>query len=336
MRSLSNLIIILLCSSFTVAKIWTVDNKHPYVADYTTLTEAHNAASAGDTIYVYPSLQPYSFQTVTKQLTLIGVGFEITENFGEPVTPTTIIGSNYISFNAGSEGSQLIGFDGNFNVYINTSNILIKKNNLNAVIIALEGSGSVITQNKIIGNINTGSSQNYTVKNSAPNILVSNNIIVNTIGSSGFPRAIGDNANNSTIINNVLKSNYYPLTVSNCDVVNNILVSGPVVQIPNCSARYNMYYATDQELTDGIGNLQNIDMSTVFVDHGNNDFHLKAGSPAYGNGENGADMGNYGGQTPYVDSGFPGLPSILQINAPTVGSQAGGLNIIFDAKSNSE
>ena len=97
-----------------------------------------------------------------------------------------------------------------------------------------------------------------------------------------------------------------------------------------------MYSGDDSELTSGIGNLEQIDMTTVFVDHVNNDFHLLQGSPAYGSGDSDSDMGHYGWLTPYVDSGFPGLPSILKILAPTTGSQLGGLNIIFDVRSNKE
>ena len=90
------------------------------------------------------------------------------------------------------------------------------------------------------------------------------------------------------------------------------------------------------QLPEGNGNLRNVDMSTVFVDHENYDFHLLPGSPAIGAGENGTDMGIYGGDAPYVDGGFPGLPSILQIQAPTAGSQTSGLYISFKAKSNKE
>ena len=48
------------------------------------------------------------------------------------------------------------------------------------------------------------------------------------------------------------------------------------------------------------------------------------------------DTGIYGGSTPFIDGGFPGLPSIMEIQADHVGSQTGGLDINVKAKSNPE
>ncbi len=74
-------------------------------------------------------------------------------------------------------------------------------------------------------------------------------------------------------------------------------------------------------------------MDTVFVDYDGWDFHLLSDSPAKGSGQNGVDMGIYGGSTPFVDGGRPGLPLITDIDSDFVGSQQSGLDVTIKAKS---
>jgi len=68
-------IIFLLCTFFFCnsvnATILTVDNKYPYVAQFETLQTAHDAASAGDTIYVYPSLIPYIANSNYEEISIL-------------------------------------------------------------------------------------------------------------------------------------------------------------------------------------------------------------------------------------------------------------------------
>ena len=312
------------------AAIITVDNKYPYAGDYQTLFDAHSAASPGDTIVVYPSVVPYGAITITKQLIFYGVGFDITENFGEPYTPTSTIAGNMV-FETGSQGAWLEGFDGDFGVDINTNNIIIKRNDLSFVYVA-NGSGSVVTQNNIVGRgPSIGYSSKYSIYSTqSSNILISNNIIINPGGSLSYDHGI--QVSSSTIINNIIKAPAYSFSGSNNEVVNNIIILGSIVS--DNLYRYNICH--NHQLPAIYGNQNNVDMTTVFVDMANQDFHLSSNSPAAGTGENGTDIGIYGGDAPYVDGGFPGLPSILQILAPTVGSQQSGLNIQFKAKSNKE
>lgn len=338
MKKLLNCVILfsVLSLNFLYAAIITVDNKHPYAGDYKTLQEAHDAATNGDIIYVSPSLQVYVAITVTKQLFIYGVGFDITEAIGGAYTTPTIISGEMI-FNAGSEGSQIEGFDGSFNITVNAPNITIKRNNLFRIMINSQGAGSSIVQNKIIGSYGGYHPTDGMITINTTNIFISNNIIKNTYGS-GYPGTDGSTlygGNNLTIRNNVFQ--HYDggpfSSIDNTFIINNIFIQGYLGGTTNCIWNYNMAWTT---LPDGIGNVSNIDMNTVFIDYPNEDFHLLPDSPAHGAGENGTDMGIYGGDMPYVDGGFPGLPSILQIQAPTAGSQQSGLDISFKAKSNKE
>lgn len=303
-------------------QIITVDNKYPYIGDYTSIHDAYDAATPGDTIYVYPSLEKYSAINVYKKLTFYGVGYDITENFGEPLTHTSSI-SGLMSFRSGSEGSLLEGFDGQFGVDIFVNDISLKRNDLGRIGL-MDGSGSTIIQNKIIVLNGTPIS----INSPSPNIFVSNNIIYTNSNSIAH-------ANDIVIVNNVIRGDLF--NVDNSVIINNIIPGGVFSNSLNNIVRYNLTWGNIIPVSDqGIGNLIESDMSTVFVDSDNYDFHLLPNSPAKGAGENGTDMGIYGGDFPYIDSGFPGLPSIIQLQAPRVGTKQNGLQINFKAKSNKQ
>jgi len=238
-----------------------------------------------------------------------------------------------MDFQIGSEGSLLEGFDGQFGVYLNTTNIIIKRNRLAWVIVQVgsDGSGSVIIQNKITGggSISIGNST-YTIHlGSSTNILIANNIIFNTAITNKSKYALAGGFD-LIIRNNVLSGIQ---SINGSEIVNNTIVFGGVYA-NNSIFSNNISYSNSSFLDLGNGNIQNVDMSTVFVDHENYDFHLISGSQAIGSGEFGTDMGIYGGDNPYIDSGFPSLPSILQIKTPISASQEDGMDVQFKVQSN--
>jgi len=117
------------------AAIITVDNKIPSAGDYSTLQTAHDAASGGDTIYALPSGVPYAAITVTKQLHIMGTGFD---HPGADLKTTWMSGT--ILFNPGSDGSTLEGFgrkdlNEDYFITIDANNIAIKNNNLKGIVV---------------------------------------------------------------------------------------------------------------------------------------------------------------------------------------------------------
>ena len=121
---------------------------------------------------------------------------------------------------------------------------------------------------------------------------------------------------NSTIFNNIITEDHY-FSAKNCDVRNNISEGTQV--------------GTDN------GNQSNVDMSTVFVGPGtgstDGQWQLAESSPAIGAGIDGTDIGMFGGTVPYVLSGIPNIPRIYFFKAPSVGTEASGLNVHLKAKS---
>lgn len=334
------LVIFAICISVLIStamfgKVWIVDNNPNPGGDFTTLSAAHGAASNGDTIYVYPSLTAYSGISLTKKLYIFGSGFDL-DLYGGQATTTASSISVGMSFYDGSQGSILEGFDGQFYVAINTNNITIKRNDLFLIDISA-GSQSQILQNEIATNDNYANVIH--IRPNSGNVLIANNKIVHLVAGSGASGIYFEPGTYATVINNVLKTTStgaYALRdlSSSTIVVNNIVVQGNVSG--NAIFQYNMGNAG--QFPTGNGNINNVNMTTVFVDPNNYEtgWHLKPGSPAIGNGQNGTDVGIYGGDAPYVDGGYPGIPAIYFIDAEVVGGPGNDLNVIFKAKSNKE
>jgi hypothetical protein len=330
MKILFFVLIFILLSSFLHATIITVDNKTPSIGNYTNLQEAHDAASIGDTIYVYPSGVAYQAITVTKELTFVGTGFDV-DFVGSGNNSTSITGT--MTFDPGSEGSKLEGFGQNFYITINADDITIKRNKLIRITITENHTGTTIEQNFFL------------IISCVYGLILSNNneaLIINNIFFNNFDQSpytyggcIEASSSTLTILNNVLRCHstrhVFLLSNSNNFIVNNIILSG---NMSGSGYYYNM--CNLDQLPDDGTNIRNVDMSTVFEDYLNYNFNLLAGSPAIGSGMNGVDMGIYGGDTPYIDGGIPGLPSIFQLEADNVVSPETGIDVNIKARSNKE
>jgi len=321
-------LILFITFSITFGAIITVENKHPYAGQYRTLQEAHDAASAGDSLYISPSQIKYGGINVTKPISIIGIGYDVTAISGGAYTLTAIISD--MTFNTGADGALLEGLDGAFRVVINnTANITIRRNKLNSLDIT-NSFGCTIVQNEIISN------GYYPLSFSASsNILINNNIFIQPSGVSN-PPAIGPGGTDLLILNNIIKNQQGPtIWVSDSQLINNVIISSlfdPVIIAgTNNSIRYNIF---NSNWPATWGNHSNVDPSTIFIDYANNNYHLRPDSPALASGENGVDIGIYGGDAPYIDGGFPSLPSILQLKGDLVAAPGTGLNIEFKAKSN--
>jgi hypothetical protein len=335
-------ILCLLVIGLLHATIITVDNSPYSMGDYTSIEAAHDAAVDGDEIHVYPSYIAYPGITITKRLYIYGVGYEINDSPGETSIRTASI-SGILTMHTGSEGSIVEGFDGHFYCNIYYPDITIKRNNLRRISILNDNiAGIIIIQNRI-----TNSDNECIVFNDdnieafiIDNILLSTGITNTILFSSGVD-------NNIAIIeNNIISSDYYSIrSFSNSSIIqfqNNIMISGATSF--DGLVNYNLCHSS--QFPDNGTNILNVDMNTVFEDYTNNDYNLLQGSPAIDTGNPSAvyndldgtrnDMGVYGGPTPYIDTGMPGLPSIFYLQGPLIGSQQSGLDVIIKAKSNKE
>jgi hypothetical protein len=230
-------------------------------------------------------------------------------------------------------------------VNINTSNITFKRNHVQ---FSLQD-GYIVSFGDSISNIlfcqnfvrNTYNSTYYNdefpnvvrINTYCTNIKLMNNYI-GTEGEDGgevedYAIYISTTSEGNYILHNVLKGN---LRIRNGVFKNNILRKGDFNHA-NVDYQYNIS-SSDVFGTEN-GNQANVDMNTVFVNSESSDgqFQLAEGSPAIDAGENGVDIGMFGGMTPYVLSGIVPLPTVYYFNAPSVVGHQSELNVNMKIRS---
>ena len=179
MKYLAVLILIAIAQTL-FAKSWRINNNPDVLGDFRTLADAHIAANPGDTIYLEPALKCYGGFTWTKKLVIIGAGYFLTENAPAQSTPFNSVVCGDITFNPGSEGSEMIGISmSNNTINIKTSYLVIKRNLIKNISFVYQTGVTLnnlfITQNYIY-NIYGGGylGKNYFIDG----LIFSNNIVV--------------------------------------------------------------------------------------------------------------------------------------------------------------
>ncbi len=311
------------CFNFTsFAKIWRVNNMSGVTADFTTAQAAHDAASAGDTIHLEPSVNSYGYVTCTKPLVWLSIGSFLIDNPGNQFSTTT--GKiEAINLNEGSAGSVVSLFI-NGSVTIQTNNITINRSHVASGVYLNYTPSNIVISQSYIGT--------YCQIN-ATNVIFSNNIVGYGIMMSGY--------NTSAIITNnvfnfVNRNEYYHGTASIYNAVfqNNISVKGGSYVFYNSLPTYNL--SPDASFPSGNNNILNANMANVFINSTGSvdkDFQLKTGSPAIASGYGGIDLGAFGGSTAYKLAMQPPIPAITNMSTP---SSTGGntIQVTFSAKSN--
>lgn len=333
-RSMLTLLLILTITSTSIAKIWYVDNNTGNSADFTKISDAITAAAAGDTIYVAGSSINYSSLTLTKKLVLIGPGYFLGENPKSQVLPLSakITGA---TFDSGSEGSIVSGFESSGKFSVNVNNITLKNNYIHltrtTINISSNVANTIVSNNYLsISSDGVGSSC-ILIHNYTSNIIISNNYMENIPhGTSTY--VISSSSSSSIIQNNVLNGSIYG---GGSLIQNNILIGGSLTETTASTIKNNM--SNQSQFGTSNGNLENVDMATIFLGvEGNStdgQWQLKSGTAAIGAGANGEDLGMFGGSSPYVLSGLPPIPHIYFYSAPISGSGKSGLAIKLKAKS---
>jgi hypothetical protein len=336
--------ILFLTATLTHATILRVSNLPGVNAPYSAITTAVAAASAGDTILVEGSPNTYAAVSLTKRLRIFGPGSFLPNNPNtQAIRSVATVAS--ITFSSGSAGSVVSGMTSIFTV--NTNDITIRRNyipfgNASPITTGINVGVSVINllieQNFII---ETGADGDYSWLNAinfnnniTPNCIIKNNIIIGMAGSgNGLIGGVHVNvASNSLIfLNNVFRGN---IACNNSGFTNNIVISGVV------SGTYNNFsnnIGNSTQFGTLNGNQQNVTMANVFVAPTgaiDNQFVLKAGSPALNAAAGGGDCGafsNDSGASSYVLSTMPTIPHIYEATVPA--SATNTLNVRIKAVS---
>ena len=315
--SFATIILVIFIVPDTAAKIWRVNNNAGVTADFTTAQAAHDGASVGDTIHLEPSVSNYGSVTITKRLTWISTGSFIASNPNlQASIPTGLI--NGITLNDIAASGSV------FHCRVSTINIS-GPDNLRFERCHIENSlGANNSDNLIIINCFANS---LSISSGNQNAIVSNNIINSVFMAS---TSSGNFSNN---VFNYVNNNGN--TFHNSTIQNSIFNKDAVVSL-NASTINNSLHAGNK-LPAGNGNVNNVDMNTVFVNPSGGDdvsFKLKAGgNPAVGAGVGGIDCGAYSGTTPFVSGLQPAVPGIYRLTVPATVS-GNTMNIIFSTRSN--
>jgi hypothetical protein len=306
------------------ATVWRVNPTPNSSAHYSTLQAAHDAASTlnNDTLYLEGSTFSAGGLTISKKLTIIGNGYFLAQNPQTQYNISPSIIGYYVYCYVGSEGSKFIGCTFNYSIYLYTNNITIERNyfsyGVNNAIYPQTSCSDILILNNYFDNYYGYQSISFNSTHS--NILIANNY---------FNGYVSVGANFSGIFaNNIFN---YITTIYNSTLVNNIALY--TVTLTNCVSTYNIGNSTQFGNLDG--NQQNVSQSALFVGptgtSTDGQWVLKVGSPAIGAGEEGTDIGMFGGEYPYVLSGLPPIPAIYSLDAQSLPSNT--LDVNLKAKS---
>ena len=310
---------------------------------YSSAQAAHDAAAANDIIIIEPSATSYGDLVLTKPLKIYGNGYYLDTNTELKADQrSSPLGS--IRFNTGSGGSSVYGIDAISSAaaywYIHgVSNIIIQRCRMGYITIL--NSNVATTTNTTVSNITI--TNNYIDGDifCPGSLLVSNVIVSNNIIGRFMTAADKTNIQNWIVRNNTLTDRYNQgdeVTLANSVFENNLLIRGSSVPaFTNVTFSFNV--SASATFSGGIGNQNNFDVASAIVGTGagistDEAYQIKAGSPLKTAGSGGTEVGAYGGPTPYVVSGIPAIPSIVNMNNTATGSNTVPLSVTTSVKSN--
>lgn len=318
------------------ATIWRVNNMPNNDADFTTLSDAIEAASDNDIIYVEGTGAQYDEGTIelTKKLTIYGSGYFLVENDQTQANKLPSDLNVNLYFYLGSEGSIVSGFSfvGGY-LRIHTSDITVERCFVDVELriygTAQPVSNFMMKQCYIYGNIGV-----WGMDFNSSNITFANNIFYY------HNLDLGHEQGNYIVKNNILVTGFSQINAVNAVIQNNIVEGGiPCDASDNNLVENNIIGVGGEMPGTGSNNIGEISMAALFVDYpdGANTspdamFELQEGSMAQGYGLGGIDCGVFDGDFPYILSGLPPIPRIYESNISTVGN-INGLQVHIKAKS---
>ena len=355
-------VLVSLFSQNAQGKIWRVNNTSNYNGTtlwgdnlggtssnpvFAQLTDANSSnlvsVNSTDTLHVEGTNIVYDGLTFTKKVIVIGTGYFLNEN---PNVSNTVSEAEvqYIYFNTGSEGSQLIGLhiSSQYGIEIDVSNILIKRCLIDySISVAYNVSDVFVLQNFFTNKTNTSTSAIRASQYGFPtNFIFDNNICKKTLLLSSGSNIYNAEECNNNVFDCPAISGSPSIQMNVSSFKNNILkTSSATVNINLNVPSSNVSYNTSASATNQFGTTNNniviTNMSTLFVDPATSTtdgrYQLKPGSAA---GADGTERGAFGGlavTNHYTLSGLAPIPVIYNINTSGVAGSS-GLNVSIKAR----
>jgi len=338
--------------------IYTADNNPGAIGGADTFTgatalqDAVAFASPGDIIHVTRSNINYGTTTITKQLTIYGIGLNADTDGNTFSSVGTVViddpvasGTRISGLNIGSQ-LTLGGVAGSLtNLLIENSRIRwIQHADVNTTL------STIIIRNNVIGSGFTTSDEKIDLIGGAiSNIIIANNVIyTNNFTNQGVITASnGTSVENNLFIGlgnptvfafedfhgNSVKNNIFfrlrPTGISgftNNTFENNISFSTGADAFSTASGNISINNLIGDPLLTNVPTATSIDYSTF-------DPTLLGGSPAIGTGEGGTDMGVFGGGSPMDIEGTL-IPTVQSLTLPSIVVKGDVLPVQIKAKGN--
>jgi hypothetical protein len=323
-------------SAQAVVRIVDNNGNRPAGTIYETFNSAQTAASNGDTLLITPSTATYGTITISKSITVLGVGFNPDKSTGAKSTVDNITIANGVS-NVNISGlvvNTLISI-GQSNAGHTMSNIVIEKCQLDRIASvgtsAPTFSNIIIRQNLFYPSLNFNAAVTMNVNNQS-NIIISNNIfsssdsriyggVTSTSGGLLIDQNIffGPGTVNqiafSQLVNSVVTNNIFygrnPInnagSTTSVTFNNNFIFGNGTNTIPSITG----YTVSNNQTVD-----PQFEEMPVGVYDFTKDVTIQTGSPALTAGEGGGEVGVYGGSTPYKNTGVS-IPVVKTLTLPT-------------------
>lgn len=289
------------------------------------LIDAYNASVSGDTIYMSGG----NFDapaTIDKGLVMYGAGYHADSTAA--TQKTYLMYSNSLTLGESTSNLYMEGIEFERGLYRLTQVAMI-----NFTFMRCKFNGEVHFE----GIPNDGAQSNASfIQCDFGGILFLNGITYSVI-SNCILRGQIKYSNTNVLKNNIITVSNGFGTLQSCvaNTFKNNIFSGTnnVVSDGNCNSnnfQYNLFASSNPILQTGATDLNNhkeIDMATVFVDAANSDFHLLSDASTTYQGDDGIQVGLYGGLLPFKDGAVPSNPHIIQKSISTSTATNGYLNI---------
>ncbi len=348
---------LLLLSLMANSAIW-VANNNPGAAGgtnvFTGSTALQDALSNatlanGDIIYVVPSITSYGTITITKEITIFGIGIRPQKD----IANRSLLGIVNINASNVRLSGLILDNDLQLGVTLGSATTLtnitvencrlprVEMSNSNGVDV-----GNVLIRNNVI--TGTGTVARNFILYTIASFTITNNIIITGASGVGSMRITGANISynvfigsgnrnlnaDGTLINNLFDHNIFYGVNVNVDI--NAGSTGNTWTDNLSFGATNMVFAIGLNGNTGSGNIEDSDplfTNVPLIDTWNDayDFTLLGGSPAIN--VNGQDIGPSGGLTPFDAEGNL-LPLIQSVTIPAMIPVGTDLDVTIKAKGN--
>ena len=296
----------------------------------TAFSQAYEASQNGDTLY-FSGGTFFPPSSLSKELTLFGAGHYQDSTL---VTGKTIV-SGDLNLVTGADNFHIEGFQVSGRLQVASNNSIsgftCKRNYITQTIYFPGNQSNPSSNIAIIGSIFSGGNFENAINTLVSNCIISNGNINNSHGnsfnnnivlwtSSSYSSYLFNSSNNNNISNNIIQraGSYIDYILrGDGNILNNNIFSHTNPQIGTNSTLANNQYGI--VLTDLF-----INQSGSVFDY-SHDYHLQDETLYLGN--DGKQVGIYGGAFPYKEGAVPINPHIMEINISDTTNEQGELPI---------